>query len=142
MVSWDSREPAPRSLIATAKKAPAAARRRIASRASKNSAGTPIVSASSTGMPASAPVTEACMLNTRAVAPLPRASSWATSAYPAKLAPRPPSCAGTISPNMPSLRRSAKSSTGKAPSRSYPAARAAKRGTSRAARSSGCVTFL
>src|SRR5579859_3700585 len=84
-------------------------------------------------IPASAPVTEACMLNTSAVAPFPRASSYATSVYSAKLAPSPPSRSGTISPNIPAVRRSAKSSTGKVPSRSYPAARPASRGASRAA---------
>ena len=52
------------------------------------------------------------MLKTRAVAPLPRASSYATAAYSAKPAPAPPSAVGTISPNRPAARRSAKSSTG------------------------------
>ena len=80
------------------------------------------------------------MFNTSAVAPLPRASSYATSVYAAKLAPSPPSRTGTINPNRPAARSSAKSSTGKVPSRSYPAARAASRGASRRASSTTVTT--
>ncbi len=80
------------------------------------------------------------MLNTSAVAPLPRASSYATSAYPAKPDPSPPSRSGTISPNRPETRRSAKSSTGKVPSRSCAVARPAKRGANRRAAASASFT--
>src|SRR6266536_2285110 len=131
--SWDSREPTPRSLIATAYHDPCAAAASNRSRAVRKLSGTPSASMSASGMPASAPVTDACMLNTRAVAPLPRASSWATIAYSANPAPSPPSRVGTIRPNSPASRRSAKSSPGKSPAMSYPLARAAKRGTSRRA---------
>ena len=74
------------------------------------------------------------MLNTSAVAPLPRASSYATAAYSAKPAPGPPSRAGTISPNRPGIaagRRSRRRET--CPSRSCSAARAANRGANRRA---------
>src|SRR5439155_192410 len=113
--------------------APSAAAARIRSRAVKKLSGTPSASMSASGTPASAPVTEACMLNTSAVAPLPRASSYATRAYVPKPAPAPPSRSGTMSPNSPDSRRSVKSSTGNVPSRSYRAARSANRGTSRRA---------
>ena len=68
--------PAPRSLIATAYQAPsAAAREQPVPGGEDASSGTPSASASSSVTAPSAPVTEACMLNTSAVAPLPRASS-------------------------------------------------------------------
>ena len=76
----DSRLPTPRSLIATANSAPPAASRRARSRIAKYDSGTPIARATSSGVCASAPVTEACMLNTSAVAPAPAPSSIATSA--------------------------------------------------------------
>ncbi len=53
----------------------------------------------------------------------------------------PPSARGTISPNRPASRRSAKSSTGKEPSRSCSAARAANRGANRRAASSACTVI-
>jgi hypothetical protein len=80
VVSWDSRDPAPRSLIATAYQLPLAASLRYLSRASSAAGGRPSASASSLVTAPRAPVTEACMLKMSAVAPLPRASSYATRA--------------------------------------------------------------
>lgn len=109
-VLTDRRDPAPRSLIATAMNEPPATSVRMRSRTAKYFWGTLRAAASSSDTAVSAPTTDMCMFNTSAVAALPRVSVRARRTQSVKPPPSPPSRTGTSRPSSPEARRSARSS--------------------------------